>query len=108
LYGIPDFMISAKPKRATVEAPIFCMLEAKNGILEDGFAQCAAEMLTARLFNQENDEPYETIYGAVTNAYDWVFMKLENETVFIDTERYFLNDLPHILGIMQFIVDQYK
>jgi len=108
LTGVPDFMISAKPHRAYIEAPIFCMVEAKNGVVEDGFAQCAAEMYAARLFNQENDEPYETIYGAVTNAYDWVFLKLEGNTVFIDKERYFLNDLPQILGIMQFIVDQYK
>jgi hypothetical protein len=108
LNGTPDFMISAKPRRADIEAPIFCMVEAKHGIIESGFAQCAAEMYAARLFNQENNEPYETIYGAVTNAYDWVFMKLEGNTVFIDKERYFINELPKLLGILQFIVNQYK
>ncbi len=108
LTGTPDFMISARPRRAAIEAPIFCMVEAKNGIIEDGFAQCAAEMYAARLFNQENDEPYETIYGAVTNAYDWVFLKLEGNTVYIDQERYFLNELPKLLGILQFIINQYK
>jgi len=108
LNGTPDFMISAKPNLAGVEAPIFCMLEAKNGVLEEGFAQCAAEMYAARLFNIENGDAYETIYGAVTNAYDWIFLKLEANTVFIDKERYFLNDLPRILGIMQWIVNQYK
>ncbi len=108
LSGTPDFMISAKPRRADVEAPIFCMVEAKNGIIEEGFAQCAAEMYAARLFNRENNEPYETIYGAVTNAFDWVFLKLEGNMVFIDTERYFLNDLPKILGIFQYIINQYK
>jgi hypothetical protein len=108
LSGIPDFMISAKPRRADIEAPVFCMVEAKHGIIESGFAQCAAEMYAARLFNRENNEPYETIYGAVTNAYDWVFMKLEGNTIFIDKERYFLNELPKLLGILQFIVNQYK
>lgn len=108
LNGTPDFMISARPRRANIEAPIFCVVEAKNGIIEEGFAQCAAEMYAARLFNQENNEPYETIYGAVTNAYDWVFLKLEHNTIFIDKERYFLNNLPQILGIMQYIIDQYK
>lgn len=108
LNGTPDFMISAKPPKVSIEAPIFCMVEAKNGIIEEGYAQCAAEMYAARLFNQEMNEPYETIYGAVTNAYDWVFLKLEGNTVFIDKKRYFLNDLPTILGIMQYIIDQYK
>lgn len=108
LNGNPDFMITAKPQKASPEAPLFCLVEAKNGIIEEGFAQCAAEMYAARLFNQENGDAYETIYGAVTNAYDWVFLKLEENTIFIDQERYFLNDLPRILGIFQFIIDQYK
>ncbi len=108
LNGTPDFMISARPRRADIEAPIFCMVEAKNGIIEDGFAQCAAEMYAARLFNKQMNEPYETIYGVVTNAFDWVFLRLEAEYIWIDTQRYFLNDLPKILGIFQFIIDQYK
>lgn len=108
LSGIPDFMISAKGKTIVPQSPIFCLFESKNKDPEEGFAQCAAEMYAARLFNQENGDPYETIYGAVSNAYDWVFMKLEGDTVFIDKERYFLNDLPKILGIFQFIIDQYK
>ncbi len=108
LNGTPDFMISARPRRADVEAPIFCMVEAKNGIIEDGFAQCAAEMYAARLFNEQSGETKKNIYGAVTNAFDWVFLKLEDNTVFIDHQRYFLNDLPKILGIFQFIIDQNK
>jgi hypothetical protein len=108
LNGTPDFMISARPRRADIEAPIFCMVEAKNGIIEEGYAQCAAEMYAARLFNKQMNEPYETIYGVVTNAFDWVFLRLEAEYIWIDTQRYFLNDLPKILGIFQFIIDQYK
>lgn len=108
LSGVPDFMISAKGKSIVPQSPIFCLFESKNKDPEEGFAQCAAEMYAARVFNQENNDNIETIYGAVTNAYDWVFLKLENKIVFIDQERYFLNDLPKILGIMQFIINQYK
>lgn len=108
LNGIPDFMISAKKNIVELQRPIFCLFESKNKDPDEGFAQCAAEMYAARIFNQQAGEPYETIYGAVTNAYDWVFMKLDGDTVFIDKERYFLNDLPKILGIFQYIIDQYK
>ncbi len=108
LNGIPDFMISAKKNIVELQRPIFCLFESKNKDPDEGFAQCAAEMYAARIFNQQAGEPCETIYGAVTNAYDWVFMKLDGDTVFIDKERYFLNDLPKILGIFQFIIDQYK
>jgi len=108
LNGTPDFMISASSNIVELQRPIFCLFESKNKDPDEGFAQCAAEMYAARLFNQEMDEPCETIYGAVTNGYDWVFLKLENDTILIDKERYFLNDLPTILGIFQFIIDQYK
>lgn len=108
LTGKPDFMISAKPHKSQLKAPIFCLLEAKNGMVEEGYAQCAGEMYAARLFNQENGEPYQTIYGAVTNAYEWVFLKLEKDTIWIDTERYFLNEVTKILGILQFIIEEAK
>jgi hypothetical protein len=107
LNGMPDFMLSAKPRRASLEAPIFCLVESKNQSVEDGFAQCAAEMYAARLFNKQSGEPYEIIYGAVTNAFDWVFLKLEGDTFFIDSERYYLDNLPKLLGVMKFIVEQY-
>jgi hypothetical protein len=108
LNGSPDFLISAKPSIVEPERPVFCLFESKNKEASEGFAQCAAEMYAARVFNQENNEPYETIYGVVTNAYDWIFMKLEGNTIFIDKERYFLNELPKLLGILQFIINQYK
>lgn len=108
LSGAPDFLISAKPRIVEPQSPIFCIFESKNKAPEEGFAQCAAEMYAARLFNQQNNDPYETIYGAVTNAYDWVFLKLEANKIWVDTERYFLNDLPKLLGILQFIINQYK
>jgi hypothetical protein len=49
-------------------------------------------------------EPYETIYGAVTNAFEWVFLKLEGDTVYIDHNRYYLNELPKILGVFQYVI----
>ena len=108
LNGEPDFIIAAKPSIVEIKAPVFCLMESKNKAAEEGFAQCAAEMYGARLFNQRMEEPYETIYGVVTNAYEWIFMKLHEKQVFIDIRRYYLNELPNLLGIMQFIVNQYK
>ena len=104
LTGAPDFMISLKPMIVEPERPIFCLVESKNKTPEDGYAQCAAEMYAARLFNQQTGEPNDIIYGAVTNAFDWVFMKLEGNIIYIDLDRYYLNQLPRILGIFQFIV----
>ncbi len=70
--------------------------------------QCAAEMYAARLYNIQNNDSYETIYGAVTNAFDWIFLKSEGNTVFVDKERYYLNEPPKLLGILQYIITQYS
>jgi hypothetical protein len=109
LTGIPDFILARTSQNLIeIEAPVFCLVEAKNGIVEEGIGQCAAEMYAARLFNQQMGEPHEIIYGSVTNAFDWVFMKLEDNTIYIDQERYFLNDLSRLLGVLQFIIDKYS
>jgi hypothetical protein len=108
LTGVPDFILTRTTENLIeIEAPIFCLVEAKNGIVEEGIGQCAAEMYASRLFNQQMGKPYETIYGAVTNAFDWVFLKLEDNTIYVDQDRYFLNNLPRLIGILQHIIDEF-
>ena len=104
LSGNPDFVLSAKPNLVEIEAPIFCLMESKNKAPDEGFAQCAAEMYAARLFNRQNNDPYETIHGAVTNGFEWVFLRLDQQHIFIDTERYYLNQPQILLSILQHIV----
>ena len=105
LSGAPDFIISKKPRIVEIEAPIFCIMETKNKTVEEGYAQCAAEMYAACLFNEQMSEPLTTIYGAVTNGFDWVFLKYENLTIQIDMNRYYLGNLPQLLGIMDHIIE---
>jgi hypothetical protein len=81
------------------------MIESKNKAPDEGYAQCAAEMYAAKCFNEQMNEPSEIIYGAVTNAFDWVFLKLENNTIYVDTQRHYLNELPKLLGIFQHIIE---
>ncbi len=60
-----------------------------------------------RLFNERDNQPYRLIYGAVTDGFEWVFLRLENEMLYIDTDRYYLNALPDLLGALQTIIDFY-
>jgi len=64
-------------------------------------------MVAARLFNQSENQPLETIFGGVTNGDVWQFLKRENKTIFIDTKKYFLDNLEQILGVLQAIIDFY-
>jgi hypothetical protein len=103
LTGVCDYILGEKPDAAEIRSPIFCMVEAKNRTIEEGYGQCAAEMYAARLFNQESEK--QKIYGAITNGYEWNFACLDAEMVIIDNNRFFINDLPELLGALQTIVD---
>jgi hypothetical protein len=59
------------------------------------------------LFNEQKNEPYKIIYGAVTDGYEWVFLRLEENMLLIDIERYTMQDLPRLLGALQTIADFY-
>jgi hypothetical protein len=107
LSGNPDFILSARPNIVEIEAPIFCLVESKNKGIDEGYAQCAAEMYAARLFNRQMGEPIEIIYGAVTNGFEWVFLKLAENTIHIDRDRYFLSEVEKVLGILDWVVGRY-
>ncbi len=49
--------------------------------------------------------PILNIYGVSTNAFEWIFLKLDNGThLIIDTQRYYLNEVQQLLGILQGIL----
>ena len=105
LSGFCDFILSKKPKSVLIEAPIFCVVEAKNDNLDEGIAQCIAEMYAAQLFNQKQQQPQTAIYGAVTFGFQWKFLQLIEKDVKIDYKIYYLNELPQLLGILNHIVN---
>jgi hypothetical protein len=85
-----------------ITAPIFCLVEAKDGKVESGIAQCGAEMYASILCNEMEGTPRNVIYGCVTNAYSWCFLKLENKTLYIDPNYVPLTFTePHrVLGVL--------
>jgi hypothetical protein len=104
LSGFCDFIISAEPQAYTITAPIFCIVEAKNDNLDFGLPQCIAEMYAAVLFNQRHEKNITTIYGVVTFGFQWQFVRFANMQADVDETIYYINDLPKILGILQYIV----
>lgn len=108
LTGYCDFILSARPRRVEIDAPIFCLVEAKRGEVEEGFAQCGAEMYAAQLYNQRHNNPQRVIYGCVTSAFSWAFLKLEAETLFIDPNYVPLTftEPQRVLAVLQWILDE--
>lgn len=105
LNGICDYILSQNTKAVEVTAPIFCLVEAKNRTVEEGFAQCAAEMYAARLFNEKYKKTLPYIYGCVTTGQEWAFLQLKDNAILIDKNRYFISNAPLLLGVLQKVVD---
>jgi hypothetical protein len=107
LAGFCDFMLSMNVDRMELTAPIFCLVEAKNDNVEKGLAQCGAEMYAAQIFNEKQGKPQKVIYGCVTNAFSWAFLKLEGKNLYIDPNYASLTFAkPHdVLAVLQWILD---
>mgnify|MGYP001576666296 CR=1 FL=1 len=100
LCGTCDFIISRSPEQLFITAPVITIVEAKNDNIKSGLGQCVAEMYAAKLFNERGENGISTIYGAVTTGSLWRFLKLENQTVYVDLEEYHLVNVGKILGIL--------
>ncbi len=107
LAGACDFIFSLAPNSYELHTPIFALTEAKDEDLDYGIAQCTAQMYAAQLLNEQENKPLPYIYGCATTAGEWRFLKLENKTLYVDKNSYFLPELPKILGVFHLIIKQF-
>lgn len=108
LKGEFDFAFVNDAEATELVAPIFTLVEAKQGDITKHWGQIAAQMVGAREENKNRKEDVKAIFGCITSGELWRFMKLENDCIYIDDRTYYLNELEKILGIFQYIVDFYR
>ena len=106
LAGFCDFIVSLSPEQLFLNAPVVTMVEAKNENLMHGLGQCTAEMVAARIFNEQERNDIRRIYGVVTSGTAWKFIKLEHGTVHIDLRDYSIDNPAKIIGILSKMVEQ--
>ncbi len=100
LNGYCDFLISRSPEQLIINAPVAIIVEAKNEDIKGGLGQCAATMLAAQLFNEQENQEIKIIYGAVTTGDIWKFLKLEGKELMIDLSNFYIRDVDKILGVL--------
>jgi hypothetical protein len=103
LNGICDFLISRSPAQLTIKAPVIAVVEAKKGVLRDGWGQCIAELVAAQKFNQQRHQEISCDYGIVTNGLLWQFIKLSEKMVSIEPTEISLQPLDQLLGILTWL-----
>ena len=108
LNGFCDYIFSTEPEKLTIEAPVFFFVEAKKGDIEAWLGQCGAEMYAAQIFNAREGNPQKVIYGCVTNAFSWAFLKLEENNLYIDPNYIPLtfNNPTAVLSVLQHLLDK--
>ena len=100
LNGVCDFIVSLSFEQFFLDAPVVVIVEAKKEDITKGLPQCIAEMRASQIFNDQRDNQIKTIYGAVTTGSNWKFLKLQNQSVLIDFDEYYIKDLNKIMGIL--------
>lgn len=105
LSGECDFFFALHPPKPFIDAPIISLAEAKDEDMDWGIAQCAAQMLGAKLYNEMEGKNIPFIYGCATDGIEWQFMKLENDIYCIDNNIF--TDLSKILGVWHQIINLY-
>jgi hypothetical protein len=107
LNGTCDF-ISQSSNQIKVSAPVVALVEAKKGVLKDGWGQCIAEMLAANKFNEHRKKSIEYMYGIVTSGNSWQFLRMKGQTVIIDPDEYTISSIERLLAILNWMVSRSK
>lgn len=104
LMGECDFILAATPPLPLLHSPIVTIVEAKKNDVESGLGQCTAQMIGARLFNQQEGRGPAVLYGCVTTGETWQFLRLDDTLVSIDRARYYIDNIGGILAAIQTII----
>jgi len=104
LSGICDFVLTREPLQSVLTAPLVAIAEAKNDNVRSGLGQCIAEMVAARIVN-EQDNITGPVYGIATTGTTWLFSRLDGSVVTLDTREYTLAQIETIMAILKSILE---
>jgi hypothetical protein len=108
LAGPTDIILSMGAESYSISSPVMSIVQAYKNNLDLGLGKCVAQMIAADIFNEREDNQITTIYGCVTTGEQWLFLRLEGDTIQIHPHRFFLNELTDIIGMFQEMLDNCK
>ncbi|MCU0566455.1 MAG: hypothetical protein MUF49_07645 [Oculatellaceae cyanobacterium Prado106] len=96
--GNADYLIAER--RACLEAPFVCIIEAKKDDFEQGAAQCLVEMQACQWSNRQLGQEM-IVYGIVTNGEGWKFYRLELDGTVWESALYGIGEMSSLLGLLR-------
>ncbi len=109
LVGECDYLLTLGKKVLDfVQTPIFSIVEAKKQDIDYGTAQCTAQMIGAKRYNEEDGNATQLIYGATTDGEKWRFFRLRDKNLEIHQTLYYTKEIDLLIGVLQFILNDCK
>jgi hypothetical protein len=106
LTGECDFILAATPPMPLLRAPILTVVEAKKNDVEGALGQCAAQMIGARQFNEQEGQGSGVVFGCVTTGEAWQFLRLTDSVIGIDRSRLYIDAVGLILAALLNVLGQ--
>ncbi|MGL6097611.1 MAG: hypothetical protein ACRC7O_17655 [Fimbriiglobus sp.] len=103
LNGVCDFLFTWGPSQHYLTPPVAVVAEAKRYDFHTGFGQCVAGMVAAQIANERVKAPAFPIAGIVTYGNEWKFLRLDGIDVILDVDKYPVDDLPQLMGVLDLI-----
>jgi hypothetical protein len=100
LTGACDFILDLSLSRYVMQMPLMVIVQAKEHDIVQGIAECAAQMLGVRLYNETFGKKVPYLYGCVTNGDSWEFLKLNGTDLQRHPERIGINEVGRILWML--------
>lgn len=98
--GYADYLVAER--KAYLESPFLCIVEAKKDDFEQGLAQCLVEMKACQYVNLQKQYLID-VFGIVTNGDTWQFYRLTIANQVYGTEAYSRGTMNILLGYLRHI-----
>lgn len=105
LSGPCDFFFALQKPSIVLDRPIVSLVEAKDEDIEWGLAQCAAQLIGAKRYNEAEGNDTPVLYGCATDGREWLFLRFADKTIFVDREP--LLELPKVLGVWHVVLSEF-
>lgn len=108
LKGECDFILAKDTGSFDINYPILQLVKAQKNDVEIGVPQCAAQMVGARIFNEKRGIHPGFLYGCVTTGDEWLFMRLIDNELVIDTRKYYLVEIGELLALFVQLINEFR
>lgn len=110
LIGHLDYILARRPPMSSETDEYKVVMEVKKAgsgyrNFRRNFGQLMAQMIAIQCFNTKNRSEVSNVYGVLTNAEEWHFMKLTDDEFQVDTRKYRIDKQRKlILGILDAMI----